>query len=233
VDGQSNLYIADASNNRVRFVHMTPSAKFSAGTLQMGTWPLNTPSTPKSVTIASNGDAEFVVTNLTITGTNAADFTQTNTCGALPINLGPYMQCAVSVTFTPHGYGRRTALLTFVDNAPNSPQKITLVGSGPDFTISANPNSLTVLHGNSASSIITLTPVGGFNQSIALHCAGAPASSTCSFTPNSVTLDGTHSGTATMNLQTTASTAPGTYTVTADGVSNGLTRGAPISVTVQ
>ncbi len=233
VDGKNNLYIADAANNRIRYVPMTPSAKFSAASLQMGSWPLNTASTPKSVTMSINGDAELVLSGLSITGTNAADFTQTNTCGSLPANFGPYMSCAVTVTFTPLGYGKRTASLVFTDNAPNSPQKISLVGSGPDFTVALNPTSVTVARPNSVTSTVTLTPLTGFNQAIKLGCVGAPLNSTCTVSPSSVTLDGTNPATATLTFQTTAATTAGTYSLTVKGVSNGVTHTAPLSLTVQ
>lgn len=233
VDGNNNLYIADAANNRIRYVLLAPSARFSATTLPMGSWPLNTSSTTKSTTLTMNGGAELVLSGLSITGTNAADFTQTNTCGSLPANLGPYMSCAATVTFTPHGYGKRTASLVFTDNASNSPQKIALSGSGPDFTVSANPTSTSVTRPNPVSSTITLTPLTGFNQTISLGCLGAPANSTCKVSPSNVTLDGTNPATTTMTLQTTSTTTTGTFNLTVKGVSNGVTHTATVSVTVQ
>lgn len=233
VDAGNNLFIADAANNRIRYVPLAASAKFSAGGLAMGSWPLNTSSTTKSVTMTMNGGAELVVSGLSITGTNAADFTQTNTCGSLPANFGPYMSCAATVTFTPHGYGKRSASLVFTDNAANSPQKIALSGSGPDFEVSANPTSTSVTRPNSVSSTITLTPLTGFNQTITLGCLGAPTNSTCSVSPKNVTLDGTNPGTTTMTLQTMSTTTTGTFNLTVKGVSNGVTHTATVSVTVK
>ena len=37
---------------------------------------------------------------------------------------------------------------------------------------------------------VTVTPVGGFNQAVALACTGAPVKTTCTLNPPSVTPDG-------------------------------------------
>ena len=39
---------------------------------------------------------------------------------------------------------------------------------------------------------VTVTPVSGFNQAVALTCTGAPMKSTCTLNPTSVTPDGTN-----------------------------------------
>jgi hypothetical protein len=53
-----------------------------------------------------------------ITGANAADFSQTNTCGTLPTSLAAGTSCTLSVTFTPSVLGAESATLTINDNAP-------------------------------------------------------------------------------------------------------------------
>src|SRR5260221_5307364 len=76
--------------------------------------------------------------------------------------------------------------------------------SPADFSLSPNPITSTINSGQSATYTLTLTPVGGFNQSIALNCSGFPAASTCVITPAAVTLNGATSATATVTVQTTA-----------------------------
>src|SRR5260370_1453804 len=73
-----------------------------------------------------------------------------------------------------------------------------------DFTQSPTPITSTINSGLSATYTLTLTPVGGFNQSIALNCSGSPAASTCVITPPAVTLNGATPATATVTVQTTA-----------------------------
>jgi subtilase family protein len=83
-----------------------------------------------------------------------------------------------------------------------------LQGLSPqDFTLSVSPSSSTINSGQSASYTLALTPSGGFNQTITLSCGGFPRASTCVVTPPAVTLDGTHSATASVVIQTTARSA--------------------------
>lgn len=83
-------------------------------------------------------------------------------------------------------------------------QSLTGVTGTPDFTVAAGPASATITAGDTATYTLTAAPAHGFNQSIAWSCTGAPTASTCSISPQSLTLDGTHSATATLTLKTTA-----------------------------
>jgi sugar lactone lactonase YvrE len=231
VDAQGNLYIADFGNNRIRRVHLTPDVTVPAMPLTFGNWPLNTTSTPLTVTLTSSGGVDLSLTGINISGTNASDFAETSSCGIPPLSLGVDSTCTVSVTFTPSDYARRTATLTFSDNAPTSSQTVSLSGSGPDFTISASPTTLTVPKGSSGSSTLTLTPLGQFNQTIGLTCSVSPANPTCSV-PTSVAMDGINPQTATLAVQTTSSTSSGTYTITVKGFFVPLQHPVTVTVTV-
>jgi hypothetical protein len=108
--------------------------------------------------------------------------------------------------------------MVFNDNGPGGSQTVTLSGYGPYFTPSMSPTSITVSPGSAGVSTVTVTPFGDFNGVINLTCSGAPANSTCSISPKSVTLDGTDTPqTATVTLTTTASVAPGAYKLTVKG----------------
>jgi len=77
----------------------------------------------------------------------------------------------------------------------------------PDFAFSGSPLSATVTAGQPANYSLTLTPLNGFNQQISLTCSGAPLNSTCSISPPTLTLDGTHAGNATVTVATTPRSA--------------------------
>lgn len=88
-------------------------------------------------------------------------------------------------------------------------QSISGVAGSPDYTVSAAPAGQTIAAGQTASFTVSAAPQGGFNQTVTWSCTGAPAGASCSVTPSTVTLDGTHSATATVALMTTArATAP-------------------------
>jgi hypothetical protein len=73
-----------------------------------------------------------------------------------------------------------------------------------DFTIAASPGTLTLTGSESLASTLTITPLtGGFTQSIALSCSGAPANSLCSVSTPAVT-PGTTATTALVYVITTA-----------------------------
>ncbi len=73
-----------------------------------------------------------------------------------------------------------------------------------DFSLNANPASVTVTAGGPASYTLSVTPAGGFNQAVSFTCTGAPSLATCTVTPSPVTLDGTNARTVTVQVTTTA-----------------------------
>jgi len=85
----------------------------------------NTVSEPLS--LVNNGTSALTISSITTTGTNAADFTQTNTC---PASLAVGVKCVITVTFAPSLAQVETAYVTVTDNAVGSPHNIYLVGVG-------------------------------------------------------------------------------------------------------
>ena len=67
------------------------------------------------------------LTSIALTGANAGDFAQTNTCGSSVAAGG---NCTISVTFDPTASGSRSASVSFTDNASGSPQSLNLSGTG-------------------------------------------------------------------------------------------------------
>jgi len=79
------------------------------------------------VTLTNVGTTALTITGKAITGTNAGDFAQTNTCGS---SLAASASCTFSVTFKPTASGTRTAALSVTDSASGSPQTVSLTGTG-------------------------------------------------------------------------------------------------------
>jgi hypothetical protein len=156
----------------------------------------------QNVTLASPGPGTVTEPTITLTGANAGDFSEVNTCTS---ELLPGASCQVTVKFSPTTVGSRSASLNFSDNASGSPQKVALTGSGPDFsTSSPTPASLTVAAGQTANYTFEISPLGGFSQTVTLTCSGAPAGAKCTV-PGSLMLS---SGmTVAVSVTTTASGA--------------------------
>jgi len=102
--------------------------------------------------------------------------------------------------------------------------------SGPNFTISASPSSLTVAQGGQGTSTITTTISGGFNHAISLSASGVPSGTTVNFSPNPIAAPG--AGTSTMTISVGSSTAPGNYTITVTGDGGLMQHSTQVSLTV-
>ena len=76
-----------------------------------------------------------------------------------------------------------------------------------DFSFSASPTTATVLVGGSASVMLSIGGLNGFNSAVTFSCSGQPANTSCTFNPNTVTP--ASGGTITTSL-TIATTMPGT-----------------------
>jgi hypothetical protein len=100
--------------------------------------------------------------------------------------------------------------------------------TGNDFSISANPGSVTVGQGASANSTISTAVTSGSAQSVALSATGLPSGATASFSPMSVNAGGS----STLTLSAGSSTPAGSYTVTVTGTGASATHTTSVSFTV-
>ena len=110
----------------------------------------------------------------------------------------------------------------------------TLAGGGssgtPDFTISASPNSVSVVQGAGGSSSISTSVSGGFNSAIALSASGQPSGVTVTFNPTSIAAPG--SGSSSMSITVASTVATGTYSITVTGTGDGVTHTANVTLIV-
>jgi hypothetical protein len=97
-----------------------------------------------------------------------------------------------------------------------------------DFSMSANPSSVTVTQGQSGTSTISTAVTSGSAQTVSLSASGLPSGATASFNPASVTA-GTSS---TMTITTSGSTPAGTSTVTVTGTGASATHTTSVSLSV-
>jgi Bacterial Ig-like domain (group 3)/FG-GAP-like repeat len=91
---------------------------------------------------------------------------------------------------------------TFASSTSNTVTQQVNAAANGDFSVSVTPTTLNLTAGQSGSVALTITPVNGSTQTINFNCSGLPEESGCTFTPPSVTLDGTHNGTSTLTIQT-------------------------------
>jgi hypothetical protein len=65
-------------------------------------------------------------------------------------------------------------------------------GTTSNYSMVANPSTLTIQPGAIGSTTLTLTPSGGYNGTVAFSCSNLPSNATCTFTQNQVTLSGSN-----------------------------------------
>jgi len=102
----------------------------SPSSLDFGPQNQGTVSTSMTTVLTNNDSAAHTIFSIAVTGTNAANFIQTNNCPTSPNALAGGASCTIAVTFTPSDVGARTAKVVLNDNANNSPQTVYLSGTG-------------------------------------------------------------------------------------------------------
>ena len=138
VDARGRLLIADTANNRVRAIELPPFAALSPTALSFASQLMGKMSAAQTVTVTNTGLVPLIVSGISIDGTNADDYAQTNSCRS---PLKPGANCAINVTFTPTEAGMRTATLAIADNGFGSPPSVVLSGTGAAGTASVNVGS--------------------------------------------------------------------------------------------
>lgn len=137
--------------------------------LVFGNQVVGTASSGRAVSLENGGGVTLTISSIAISGTNAADFSKTTTCGA---TLPAYSECTITVRFTPAALGARTATLSVSDDAAGSPQSVDLSGSGVNSApaVVFTPGSLMfgsqVIGTSGASRRVSLQNAGGSNLTI-------------------------------------------------------------------
>jgi hypothetical protein len=76
--------------------------------------------------VVNNGNAKLTISKIAVTGNNAADFSETNTC----TSLSPGTKCVITLNFTASMLGPEWAYVTITDNAVGSPHNVYVIGVG-------------------------------------------------------------------------------------------------------
>jgi hypothetical protein len=183
-DSAGNTYSANFS---LAVTALAPIANLSPAMLTFAPQTTGTKSAAQTVTLSNTGNAPLNITGtgISISGANAADYSQTNACG---MSVAVSGDCMISVTFTPSlSTGAETATLNVMDNASGSLQQVQLLGNAlPTPSVSCAIPTVTV-SGNTATAQITCTATN-YIGTIALACnlPSQFSAYTCSFSPSSL-----------------------------------------------
>ena len=177
--------------------HGTSTITISAGSGFNSSVSLSASGLPAGVTAAFNPNAATSTSTLTLTASATA------TTG----------NATITVTGTA-GTLTETTTLSLTIAAP------------PSFKLSTSPNTLSLFVGGQVTSALTITPVNGFNSSVALTASGLPNGVTAAFTPDPAT------STSTLTLTASKTAKTGTATITITGTSGTLTAATTLTIKI-
>jgi len=129
VQARSYATISGTANGITKSKKLTVNvaAAVSPTRLGFGNLDVGTTSAPLNATLTNRGAAPFSVSVISLTGTGASWFAQTNNC---PASLAPGATCAISVTFTPLAAASKSAKLSIATSATATPLSASLSGTG-------------------------------------------------------------------------------------------------------
>jgi Putative Ig domain/Abnormal spindle-like microcephaly-assoc'd, ASPM-SPD-2-Hydin len=118
----------------------TPAVSLSPSTVTFASQEVGTTSAAQTVTLTNTGTASLFINGVTQAGADALDFLRTNDL-CVGTFVAPGASCTLQASFQPTATGTRTATFTVADNAPNSPQIISLTGTATSVN---GPTPMTV-----------------------------------------------------------------------------------------
>ena len=154
-DASGDLVVLD--NTRVRTVAgllqgPAPAAVPFPNPLVFPTQPLQITSNPLTVMLSNRGSLQTNVSVVTVSGTNASDFAETDNCAGTSLAAGGG-SCAINVKFTPSVASTESGLLTITDTA--GMQTVDLTGAGVAGTPEFSPSVPTISFGNQPITVMS------------------------------------------------------------------------------
>jgi hypothetical protein len=186
-----------------------------------------------SVSLSGTGSPEFSLSantrsSVLIIGTTSTTFTVAATA---PTSFGQSISLTcggngATCTFSPTSiFAGQSSVVTVTGLSATSanPLNLTVTGTSvqqtatltltiffADYSLSATPLGTTVTAGSIATYTVDVTPTNGFNQVVLLDCVNLPVATTCTITPQAVSLTGSGPNqgmvAATVAVQTTPQT---------------------------
>jgi len=213
-EGALSIAVVAASPLRVALSgdqSTTGAPSFSPNPLAFATAQLaGSKSSSQPATLTNNTGATLTITGFSLA--SAPDFTETNNCGT---SLAAGATCTVNVTFAPTladalatlGLGTNGLLqegIVLESSYTGQVVGLGVSGTAQAFGFSATVTTATVTAGQTGMFNLQVVPVGGYNQATALTCTTPALNATCSVTPATASLDGTHPVPITVNVVTQA-----------------------------
>ena len=249
--GNSILTITAGSSVAVGSYPLTITATDSTGTPSHSSSVTLVVNPPASLTVGASPSSQSVAQGdsttftATVTPQNGYEGSGSFSVTGLPSGAGGsfsggYANGGGSSTLTvttgastPAGTYQLTIIATDTTGAPVNSTNVSLTVTStaqPDFALAATPGTMVVKRGRSDTYNVTVTPSGGFNETVSLTVTGLPPSTSASFLPEF--LNG--GGTSVLTITTANPATPkGTFTLTIIATSESKTRSTTVTLKVQ
>jgi len=114
-----------------------------------------------------------------------------------------------------------------------SKQIVLTVGVGADFSISAEPSTLSVTIGSGGTSTVRVTSINNFNSQVRLELSSVPSGISAFLNPVLVIPQANSFAISILTVNVPAGAAGGTYMLLVTGASGGLSRAATVTLNVR
>jgi len=136
-----------------------PAATVNPATLSFS-GAVNTTSSAQTITVSNTGNATLTISSVSLGGTDASQYAQTNTCSSVAAGSS----CTISVTFTPTSSGSKSASVSIAHSASGDPTIVSLGGTGAATpVVTVNPATLSFIGAvgtTSGAQVITVSNTG-------------------------------------------------------------------------
>jgi len=195
--GGDNMFggaVSTAVTETVGIFATTNTLTASATTVVTGA-PVTLTATLTATTATPTGTVTFL-DGMTTLGTGTL-----NGSGVAPFS-------ATALAIGTHSITAQYAATGNFSGSTSSAVQIVVTGA-PDFSVSANPTTLTVTGGSSGTAVFTVTPVNGYAGTLSFSCGTLPTYASCSFAPTKLTFAAPTqvAQTTTLTFATTQTTA--------------------------
>lgn len=187
-----------------------PTLGIAPAALTFGPTTVGQTSSPQNILLTSLGSESTSLSSISISGANASDFIESDTCMSSPV-LPTNHTCTIAITYAPGGVGTSQATLVITDNAAGSPQSIPLSGT----SVAAPPPA----------------PAVTLNPSTSLNFSGSATQGT-STSPQNVTV--TNSGNAPLQFISAVLSGfnSGDFSISSDTCSGSLSANASCTISI-
>jgi len=175
------------------------------------------------VDVGASGTSAITVTSLQGFSGAVSFATNSTACNVTPTSVSGSGSSTLSCTF---GLAS-TVHITVTGTSGSRSHSANVTYTVQDFTIGANPITVSVAVGQSGTSTLTIAALNGFTGTVDLTSSVSPAGLNTALTPTSVTLGGSQNSTLTVRA-----TTAGSYTVTVTAASGPLSHNVTLTILV-